>query len=68
MSVNEHGYCAAGWQAEVVAVATPLPTRDAVYVLNCSLSTSEPLAVVVAELHKPLLALRRKIEKQLAET
>lgn len=60
-SVKEQGFCAAAWQPEVVALATPLVTPDAVYVLNCSVSTTQPLASVVDELHPALLQLRREI-------
>src|SRR5690606_10732864 len=65
-SVALHGYCAASWQAEVVAVATPLVTPDAIYALNCSVSTSEPLEEVVSALHRPLLQLRAEIQAELA--
>ncbi len=65
-SVTLHGYCAASWQAEVVAVATPLVTPDAIYALNCSVSTSEPLEEVVSALHRPLLQLRAEIQAELA--
>lgn len=63
--VNERGYCAAAWQPEVVAVATPLVTPDAIYVLNVSISTEEPLTKVVDELCRPLMELRREIQKGL---
>ncbi len=65
-SVKEHGYCAASWQPEVVAIATPLITEDAVYVLNCSISTSDPMPDVVESLWRPLLRLRDEIQTQLA--
>lgn len=64
-SVKARGFCAAAWQPEVVALATPLVTADAVYVLNCSLSTAEPLALVAEEFCGPLLQLRREIEQRL---
>ena len=56
--VHDAGCCAASWQPEVVAVATPLVTPDAVYVLNASLSTAERTDVVAARLAPKLLALR----------
>jgi DNA-binding IclR family transcriptional regulator len=56
--VREMGWCAAAWQPEVVAVATPVVMPDAVYVLNVSLSTTETLAPVAARLAPKLLALR----------
>ena len=64
-SVNERRFCAAAWQPEVVAVATPIVTPDAIYVLNVSISTEEPLAQVVEELCIPLMGLRREIQQGL---
>ncbi len=64
-SVQARGFCAAAWQPEVVALATPLVTADAVYVLNCSLSTAEPLALVAEELCAALLQLRSDIAQRL---
>lgn len=60
-SVTARDYCAASWQPEVVAVATPLPFQGAQYALNVSLSTSEPLDDVVADLALKLIALKRII-------
>ncbi len=60
-SVAQRGYCAASWQAEVVAVATPLPFQGMQYALNVSLSTAEPFGDVVAELAPKLLALKKTI-------
>lgn len=65
-SVRASGYCAAAWQPGVVAVATPLQVGDAVYALNCSVSTTDDFAAVVAELSGPLLQLRAEIERGLA--
>lgn len=64
-SVKSQGFCAASWQPEVVALATPLVTPDAIYVLNCSVSTTEPLPAIVQELHPALLQLGRQIESLL---
>jgi DNA-binding IclR family transcriptional regulator len=64
--VEEKGYCAAAWQPEVVALATPLVFQRSHYALNVSLSTSEPLAAVVLELAPMLLTLKAKIERELA--
>ncbi|MGN6579709.1 MAG: IclR family transcriptional regulator [Bordetella sp.] len=64
-SVITRGYCFAAWQPEVVAVATPLLVSDAIYVLNISLSTEEPLKRVVDKFCSPLLALRQSIQKEL---
>lgn len=65
-SVREFGYCAASWQAEVVALATPLPTREACYSLNVSVSTSESIDDVAAALAAPLLELKQEILRSLA--
>jgi hypothetical protein len=65
-SVNTVGYCAASWQAEVVALATPLPTSEACYALNVSVSTAESSDEVAAALAAPLLGLKREILRLLA--
>ena len=59
--VGAQGYCAASWQPEVVAVATPLLTDDATYVLNVSLSTDEPVVQVAERVAPKLLALRGQV-------
>ena len=64
-SVKSQGFCAASWQPEVVALATPLVTPDAIYVLNCSVSTTEPVPAIVQELHPALLQLGRQIQSLL---
>jgi DNA-binding IclR family transcriptional regulator len=64
-SVDEHGYCAAAWQPEVVAVATSLLFRGSHYALNMSVSTAEPFAEVVRELAPTLLALRVRVQHEL---
>ena len=45
----------------MVAVAAPLETADAVYVLNISLSTAEPTAGVAQRLAPKLMALKADI-------
>jgi DNA-binding IclR family transcriptional regulator len=60
-SVSERGFCAASWQAEVVAVATPLLFQGAHYALNVSVSTAEPFDAVVTELAPRLMALKKSI-------
>lgn len=57
--VRVEGYCTAAWQPEVVAVATPVVTPDAVYVLNVSLSTTDPPEAVAARLAPRLMVLQR---------
>jgi DNA-binding IclR family transcriptional regulator len=62
-SVEANGYCAASWQPEVVALATPLVcSRYAIHVLNASVATTQPLSSVVEKLHRPLLELAAKIK------
>jgi len=65
-SVNTLGYCAASWQAEVVALATPLPTPEACYSLNVSVSTAESIDEVASALAAPLLKLKQEILRLLA--
>ncbi|QHE87554.1 helix-turn-helix domain-containing protein [Hydrogenophaga sp. BPS33] len=64
--VRAHGYCAASWQPEVVALATPLTTSEGVYVLNVSVSTEEPISRVERLLGPPLIALASGIRSSLA--
>ena len=61
-SVRRHGWCAASWQPEIVALATPLMLEnERQHVLNVSVSSTEPAGEIAAELHAPLLALARQI-------
>ena len=62
-SVRARGYCAAAWQPEVVAVATPLRIGHDIYALNVSTSTSDPLAATAKTLAGPLLALAAEIRE-----
>jgi len=59
--VAQRDFCAASWQPEVVAVATPLVVQGTQYALNVSLSSAEPFDEVVAELAPKLLALKKSI-------
>jgi len=59
--VQESGFCAASWQPEVVALATPLQVADSFYSLNISVSSGESLGAVVKTLKAPLLKLRAEI-------
>jgi DNA-binding IclR family transcriptional regulator len=62
-SVEANGYCAASWQPEVIAVATPLVYSGyAIHVLNVSVRTTEPLSNIVGKLHQPLLELAAAIK------
>ncbi|MFC4274858.1 IclR family transcriptional regulator [Achromobacter aloeverae] len=59
LSVDAKGYCAASWQPEVVAIATPLALPDRpIYVLNVSVRTTAGIAETERQLSGPLLALR----------
>ncbi len=59
--VRAQGYCAASWQPEIVALASPLAVDGATYVLNLSQSTTEPMDVVATRLAPKLLALRGQV-------
>ncbi len=63
--VASQGWCAASWQPEVVAVATPLQFQGAVYALNMSLTTTGHLGVEAERLARLLLALKRQLEAEL---
>jgi hypothetical protein len=65
-SVHELGYCAASWQTEVVALATPLPNAEACYSLNVSVSTAESIDEVASALSVSLLDLKREVLRTLA--
>lgn len=67
-SVLELGYCAASWQPEVVAVSAPLLVAPALYSLNVSLLTSDPMNGVVQRLSEGLLRLVAEIRDEVART
>lgn len=60
-AVARQGYCAASWQPEVVAVATPISIEGSDYALNMSVSTAEPAPLAVARLAPLLLHLKQEI-------
>lgn len=60
-SIAQTGYCAASWQPEVIAVASPLATSDLAYALNVSVLTTDPFDAVVARLGPRLMTLRDDI-------
>jgi len=67
-SVKAHGYCAASWQPEVVALATPIVVAGhPPYLLNISIATAGSLAEAERELRAPLLKLAREIAAALAQ-
>lgn len=65
--VQRLGYCVAGWQPEVVALAAPLQVAGhQSVVLNFSVRTADSAAAVSAHLSKPLLQLRDAIAHAVA--
>ena len=68
VDVASKGFCAAAWQPEVVALAAPLAVDGAIYVVNLSLSTAEPLEQIAAQFSPALLDLVAKIQSGLART
>ncbi len=63
-SVRHRGYCAASWQPEVVALATPIVVEDhPVYVLNMSVATQASTTAVVGELSSPLMDLAARMRE-----
>jgi DNA-binding IclR family transcriptional regulator len=60
-----HGWCAASWQPEVVALASPLVTSEGTYVFNVSVSTDESVKTICSELARPLLALVAQVRHEL---
>ncbi len=64
-AVQAQGWCAASWQPEVVAVATPLQFQGAVYALNMSLTTPQAPEAEAARLSGLLVALKRELLAEL---
>lgn len=65
--VSSTGWCAASWQPEIVALAMPLRLPgDTGYALNVSVSSSQPMAEVAAELSAPLTRLGHEIEQAMS--
>jgi DNA-binding IclR family transcriptional regulator len=64
-SVATLGYCAASWQPQVIAVASPLTTSSGIYVLNLSVSTSEAFDAKVKELAPIIVGLRQRVGQAL---
>ncbi len=63
--VRAQGWCAASWQPEVVAVATPIVFQGAVYALNMSLTTPLVLEAEAERLSVLLTHLRHQLEAAL---
>lgn len=66
--MRTEGFCAASWQAEVIAIATPLAAPESRYALNVSISTGGSIEAAVEALAPPLLELRQRIEHLLGES
>ncbi|MGG5288870.1 IclR family transcriptional regulator [Pseudomonas shirazensis] len=66
--VKKRGYCAASWQPEIIAIATPLnhPVYKA-HVLNISLSTVEAQEDVIDRFAPILLSLAESIRASLSQ-
>lgn len=63
-SVERNGWCAASWQPQVIALATPLPIEpQAIHILNMSIQTSENIERVVERLGPELNQLKNKLIK-----
>ncbi len=63
-SVERNGWCAASWQPQVIALATPIPTEpQAIHILNMSIQTSENIERVVERLGPELNQLKSKLIK-----
>ena len=61
-SVQQHGFCWASWQPQVVALATPVVVVDhPIYVLNMSVTGESAAKEVVDRLREPLLGLGRRL-------
>lgn len=65
VQLNEKGYCAASWQAEVVAVAAPLRFSSMPLVLNVSASSGERLDRLERQLVPVLAQALERIDGEL---
>jgi DNA-binding IclR family transcriptional regulator len=64
--VRLRGFCVASWQAEVVALATPLVVEGCpIYALNMSVATQDSVEAVAGTLAIPLLDLAARIRTAL---
>jgi len=61
-AVEQNGWCAASWQPQVVALATPISIHtQVVHVLNMSVHTDDAIDTVTARLAPELLHLRQQL-------
>ncbi|WP_454720101.1 MULTISPECIES: IclR family transcriptional regulator [Cupriavidus] len=67
--VQRHGWCAAGWQPEVVALSTPMQLGHyPLHVLNVSTSTRAGVAAASRELRPHLMRLAAQLRHAFAQT
>lgn len=61
-AVQQHGWCVASWQPQVVALATPVELdAQSSYVLNMSVHSGEATEVVTQRLAPELMRLRKQL-------
>ncbi len=66
-SVLRRGYCSASWQAQVVAIATPIVVAGhPTYVLNMSVTTGASADEVARQLAPGLMALAQRLREAIA--
>jgi len=65
-SIAEKGWCAASWQAGVVALSCPIRFQDLDYALNVSLTIAEDKDAVMERLARILLELHAQVQRALA--
>ena len=67
-SIEQHGYCVASWQPQVIALATPLlSAQHPIHVMNVSVTTEEPKASATSTLEQPLLTLAAQVRQAINE-
>jgi DNA-binding IclR family transcriptional regulator len=64
-SIAQRGWCAASWQAGVVALSAPIRFQDLDYALNVSLTVSEDRDEVIERLARILLDLHAQLQQAL---
>lgn len=64
-SIAQKGWCAASWQAGVVALSAPIRFQDLDYALNVSLTVSEDRDEVIERLARILMDLHAQLQRAL---
>lgn len=59
--MQQHGYCWASWQPEVLALSTAFESTEGICVLNVSVSTPEQVDILIETLAPHLLRLKEDI-------